>query len=61
MVTWVNILCVLVVIGCLMPHLETVKGHRGEEKQEIGTLAGDVQNWAMLIENYILQVSLVDY
>ena len=28
----------------------------GEEPIEIGTLAGDVQNWAMLIQNYILQV-----
>ena len=27
------------------------------EKAEDGTLAGDVQNWAMLIQNYILQVS----
>lgn len=30
----------------------------GEETHEIGTLAGDVQNWAMLIQNYILQVRL---
>lgn len=28
----------------------------GEEKHDIGTLAGDIQNWAMLIQNYILQV-----
>ena len=28
----------------------------GEEKHEVGTLEGDVQNWAVLIENYILQV-----
>lgn len=27
------------------------------QKAEDGTLAGDVQNWAMLIQNYILQVS----
>ncbi len=26
------------------------------EKEDIGTLPGDVQNWAMLIQNYILQV-----
>lgn len=30
--------------------------YRGEEKHDIGTLAGDVQNWAMLIQNYIMQV-----
>ena len=29
------------------------------EKEDIGTLTGDVQNWAMLIQNYILQVSVV--
>ncbi|XP_059149465.1 voltage-dependent calcium channel subunit alpha-2/delta-2-like [Physella acuta] len=29
----------------------------GEEAHEIGTLAGDVQNWAMLIQNYILQLA----
>ena len=57
MAAWVNILSILVVTACWVPHLETTKGYRGEEKQEIGTLAGDVQNWAMLIENYILQVS----
>ena len=28
----------------------------GEEKYDIGSLEGDVQNWAMLIQNYILQV-----
>lgn len=33
--------------------------YRGEEKHEIGTLAGDVQNWAMLIQNYILQVTQI--
>ena len=30
----------------------------GEEKHDVGTLEGDVQNWAVLIENYILQVSI---
>ena len=30
----------------------------GEEKYDIGSLEGDVQNWAMLIQNYILQVSV---
>jgi len=30
----------------------------GEEKREMGSLEGDVQNWAMLIQNYILQVTL---
>ncbi|XP_067678444.1 voltage-dependent calcium channel subunit alpha-2/delta-2-like [Haliotis asinina] len=29
----------------------------GEEKHDIGTLAGDIQNWAMLIQNYILQLA----
>ncbi|XP_052774120.1 voltage-dependent calcium channel subunit alpha-2/delta-3-like isoform X2 [Mya arenaria] len=29
----------------------------GEEKYEVGTLEGDVQNWAVLIENYILQLA----
>ena len=33
------------------------KAYPEEEKQSIGTLAGDVQNWAILIQNYILQVS----
>lgn len=27
------------------------------EKEDMGTLSGDVQNWATLIQNYILQVS----
>ncbi len=31
-------------------------GYHPFEKEDIGTLAGDVQNWAMLIQNYILQV-----
>ncbi|PVD23318.1 hypothetical protein C0Q70_16586 [Pomacea canaliculata] len=31
--------------------------YRGEEKHDIGTLAGDVQNWAMLIQNYIMQLA----
>ena len=35
----------------------SANNYRGEEKHDIGTLAGDVQNWAMLIQNYILQVS----
>ena len=26
------------------------------ESEEVGTLAGDVQNWAILLQNYILQV-----
>nr|KAI8754030.1 voltage-dependent calcium channel subunit alpha-2/delta-3-like [Biomphalaria glabrata] len=29
----------------------------GEERHEIGSLAGDVQNWAMLIQNYLLQLA----
>ena len=37
----------------------SLTNYRGEEKHDIGTLAGDVQNWAMLIQNYILQVSSV--
>ena len=28
-----------------------------QKDPEAGTLAGDVQNWAMLIQNFILQVS----
>ena len=32
-------------------------GYHPFEKEDIGTLAGDVQNWAMLIQNYILQVT----
>ena len=31
-------------------------GYHPFEKEDIGTLPGDVQNWAMLIQNYILQV-----
>lgn len=30
----------------------------GEERYDMGKLEGDVQNWAQLIENYILQVKL---
>lgn len=33
------------------------KAYPEEEKQNIGTLAGDVQNWAILIQNYILQLA----
>ncbi|XP_069125986.1 LOW QUALITY PROTEIN: voltage-dependent calcium channel subunit alpha-2/delta-2-like [Argopecten irradians] len=35
----------------------TVNGYPGEEKRDMGTLEGDVQNWAMLIQNYILQLA----
>ncbi|XP_070196192.1 voltage-dependent calcium channel subunit alpha-2/delta-2-like [Littorina saxatilis] len=40
-----------------MPCAIATKAYRGEEKHDIGTLAGDVQNWAMLIQNYILQLA----
>ncbi|CAI9736897.1 Hypothetical predicted protein [Octopus vulgaris] len=33
------------------------KAYPGEDKHDIGTLAGDVQNWAILIQNYILQLA----
>lgn len=45
-------LLILSVLGA-----DRVTGLRGEEQHDIGTLAGDVQNWAMLIQNYILQVN----
>ncbi|XP_060584904.1 voltage-dependent calcium channel subunit alpha-2/delta-3-like [Ruditapes philippinarum] len=46
---------VITVVGVLM---YTVLGkYPGEEKHEVGTLEGDVQNWAVLIENYILQLA----
>jgi len=41
--------CMFVLVTCKYP---------GEEKHDVGTLEGDVQNWAVLIENYILQVSI---
>ena len=31
----------------------------GEEQHETGTLVGDIQNWAVLIQNYIIQVNLL--
>ncbi|XP_041357381.1 VWFA and cache domain-containing protein 1-like [Gigantopelta aegis] len=46
-----------VIVGfVLLPSLLAATG-RGEEKVDIGTLSGDVQNWAMLIQNYILQLA----
>ncbi|KAL8570692.1 hypothetical protein ACOMHN_039127 [Nucella lapillus] len=49
------LLCVLLPICTLCA--DTARAYRGEEKHDIGTLAGDVQNWAMLIQNYILQLA----
>lgn len=43
------------VIVCTMIGQVRVK-YPGEEKYDMGSLEGDVQNWAMLIQNYILQV-----
>ncbi|ESO88121.1 hypothetical protein LOTGIDRAFT_165858 [Lottia gigantea] len=37
--------------------IQGINSYPGEEKHDIGTLAGDVQNWAMLIQNYILQLA----
>ena len=49
---WVSLLVLVGVAG-----RGTVQGKfPGEEKYELGSLEGDVQNWAVLIENYILQV-----
>ncbi|KAL4236040.1 hypothetical protein ACF0H5_004426 [Mactra antiquata] len=35
----------------------TFEKYPGEEKHDVGSLEGDVQNWAVLIENYILQLA----
>ncbi|XP_050400585.1 voltage-dependent calcium channel subunit alpha-2/delta-2 [Patella vulgata] len=45
-------ICLLFII-----YVTFVGCYPGEEKHDIGTLAGDVQNWAMLIQNYILQLA----
>ncbi|XP_021354084.1 uncharacterized protein LOC110450731 [Mizuhopecten yessoensis] len=45
-------ICLLLCLSCW-----TVRGYPGEEKRDMGTLEGDVQNWAMLIQNYILQLA----
>lgn len=37
-------------------YLRNSDGYHPFEKEDIGTLPGDVQNWAVLIQNYILQV-----
>ena len=50
---WMFSVTLMVSILCA----NSINSYRGEEKHDIGTLAGDVQNWAMLIQNYILQVS----
>lgn len=42
---------------CICVSPATATGYRGEEENDMGTLAGDVQNWAMLIQNYILQLA----
>ncbi|XP_005108179.1 voltage-dependent calcium channel subunit alpha-2/delta-2 [Aplysia californica] len=44
----------LAVFSC---SLSATWSYPGEEQHEIGTLAGDVQNWAMLIQNYIIQLA----
>lgn len=44
----------LLCLKCL--HIEAYYMPR---KGDVGTLTGDVQNWAMLIQNYILQVGYV--
>lgn len=44
----------------LLSNVERLSGGGyGEEKHEIGTLAGDVLNWKNLIQNYIVQVRIV--
>ena len=47
-----------VLVGFLLLPSPLASTGRGEEKVDMGTLSGDVQNWAMLIQNYILQVKL---
>ena len=46
----------LVVLSATLGHVGSK--YPGEEKHDMGSLEGDVQNWAMLIQNYILQVKL---
>ena len=41
-----------VFVFLLLPNGQCYHSHR----DDVGTLAGDVQNWAILIQNYILQV-----
>lgn len=43
-------------IGVLLIEIGRGTKYPGEEKHDMGSLEGDVQNWAMLIQNYILQV-----
>ena len=49
--------CSLVILILTVSHVGSK--YPGEEKHDMGSLEGDVQNWAMLIQNYILQVSMI--
>lgn len=52
----------LLYFGLLCKFIYSQYTFLNEEKiNEIGTLTGDVQNWATLIQNYILQVSFYRY
>lgn len=51
---WLAMCCILL---CITPHnLQRLVSETSDET-DMGTLAGDVQNGALLIQNYILQVS----
>ncbi|BFY99384.1 hypothetical protein BsWGS_02424 [Bradybaena similaris] len=49
--------CVLLSQSVVREPQSPAQAYPGEEQHEIGSLAGDVQNWAMLIQNYILQLA----
>lgn len=50
-----------VITFCTLLVHTAIGKYPGEEHHEVGSLEGDVQNWAVLIENYILQVRDIYY
>ncbi|KAJ8307805.1 hypothetical protein KUTeg_014644 [Tegillarca granosa] len=52
-----NLVFIIVMIATVIM-MDVSARFPGEEKHEMGTLEGDVQNWAILIQNYILQTYL---
>ncbi|KAJ8305297.1 hypothetical protein KUTeg_015842 [Tegillarca granosa] len=51
-----NLVFIIVMIATVIM-MDVSARFPGEEKHEMGTLEGDVQNWAILIQNYILQLA----
>jgi len=50
----------LIFVCCLDGFSCSISFSSYDPVEDTGSLTGDVQNWAMLIQNYILQVRTID-